>query len=38
MRSNRSFDTDTQRHCAAERGGEGSPRGAKPLRAGQLQR
>jgi hypothetical protein len=35
---NRSFDTDTQRHCAARRAGEHTPRGAIPLRAGQLQR
>jgi len=33
---NRSFDTDTQRHCAASRAGERTPRGAMPLRAGQL--
>jgi hypothetical protein len=26
MRSNRSFDTDTQRHCAARRAGERTPR------------
>jgi hypothetical protein len=37
-RSNRSFDADTQRHCAARRAGERTPRGAMPLRAGQLQR
>jgi hypothetical protein len=36
--SNRSFDTDTQRHCAAKRAGERTPRGAMPLRAGQLRR
>jgi hypothetical protein len=28
MRSNRSFDADTQRHCAAKRAGELTPRGA----------
>ena len=38
MRSNRSFDTDTQRHCAARRPGDRAPRGAMPLRAGQLRR
>lgn len=38
VRPNRSFDTDTQRHCAARRAGEPTPRGAIPLRAGQLQR
>ena len=38
LRSNRSFDTDTQRHCAASRVRELTPRGAMPLRAGQLQR
>jgi uncharacterized membrane protein YhaH (DUF805 family) len=32
--SNRSFDTDTQRHCAARRAGEHTSRGAMPLRAG----
>jgi hypothetical protein len=36
--TNRSFDTDTQRHCAAKRAGERTPRGAMPLRAGQLRR
>jgi len=36
--SNKSFDADTQRHCAAQRVGERTPRGAMPLRAGQLQR
>jgi hypothetical protein len=36
--SNRSFDADTQRHCAARRAGERMPRGAMPLRAGQLRR
>ena len=35
---NRSFDTDTQWHSAAKRVGERTPRGAMPLRAGQLQR
>lgn len=35
---NRSFDTDTQQHCAARRVGERTPCGATPLRAGQLQR
>jgi hypothetical protein len=34
--SNRSFVADTQRHCAAKRAGERTPRGAMPLRAGQL--
>jgi hypothetical protein len=34
LRSNRSFDTDAQRHCAATRAGERRPRGAMPLRAG----
>jgi hypothetical protein len=38
MRSNRSFDTDAQRHCAAKRAGEPTPCGAMPLRAGQFQR
>jgi hypothetical protein len=38
LRSNRSFDSDTQRHCAAKRAGERTPRGAMPLRAGQLRR
>jgi hypothetical protein len=36
--SNKSFDADTQRHCAAKRAGEHTPRGAMPLRAGQLRR
>ena len=36
--SNRSFDSDTQRHCAARRAGKRTPRGAMPLRAGQLRR
>src|SRR3954468_6437175 len=35
---NRSFDTDMQRHCAARRAGERTPRGAMPLRTGQLRR
>lgn len=38
LRPNRSFDTDTQRHCAASRAREHTSRGAMPLRAGQLQR
>jgi hypothetical protein len=38
MSSNRSFDTDTQQHCAARRPGDRAPRGAMPLRAGQLRR
>jgi hypothetical protein len=38
MRANKSFDPDTQQHCAARRAGERTPRGAKPLRAGQLRR
>jgi hypothetical protein len=36
--SNRSFDTDTQRHCAGSRARKHTSRGAMPLRAGQLQR
>jgi hypothetical protein len=36
--SNRSFDSDTQRHCAASRAREHTARGAMPLRAGQLRR
>ena len=36
--SNKSFDADTQRHCAARRVGERTPCGAMPLRAGQLRR
>jgi hypothetical protein len=36
--ANRSFDSDTQRHCTAKRAGERRPRGAMPLRAGQLRR
>ncbi len=38
MSSNTSFDTDTQLHCAAQRAGELTLRGAVPLRAGQHQR
>lgn len=38
MQANRSFDTDTHRHCAAKRAGERTPRGAMPVRAGQLRR
>jgi hypothetical protein len=38
MTPNRSFDTDTQRHCAARPAGERTPRGAMPLHAGQLRR
>src|SRR5688572_5710230 len=37
-RSNRSIDTDTQRHCAASRAREHTSRGAMPPRAGQLRR
>jgi hypothetical protein len=37
MRSNRSFDADTRRQCAAKRAGKRTPRGALPVRAGQLQ-
>jgi hypothetical protein len=37
MLSNRSFGADTQRHCAASRAGEHTPR-AMPLRVGQLRR
>ena len=36
--SNRSFDADTHRQGAAKRAGELTPRGALPVRAGQLQR
>jgi hypothetical protein len=36
--SNRSFDADTQRHCAARPAREHTSRGAMPLRAGQLRR
>ena len=35
---NRSFDSGTQRLCAAKRAGERTPRGAMPLRAGQFRR
>src|SRR4051812_11268602 len=38
MRSNKSFDTDTQRHCAARRAGERTTCGALPLCAAHLQR
>ena len=38
LRSNRSVDTDTQRHCAARRASKRTPCGAMPLRAGQLRR
>jgi hypothetical protein len=38
LRPNRSFDADTQRHCAARRVGERTLRGAMPLRASQLRR
>ena len=38
LRSNRSFDADTHRHCAARRTGELTPRGAMPVRTGQLRR
>jgi hypothetical protein len=36
--SNRSFDADTLRHCAAKRAGELTPRGPMPMADGQLQR
>jgi hypothetical protein len=36
--SNRSFDTDMHRHCAASRAREHTSRGATPVRAGQLRR
>lgn len=36
MRPDRSFDADTQRHCAVKRAGERTPRGAMPPSAGQL--
>jgi hypothetical protein len=36
--SNRSFDADTHRQGAAGRAGELTPRGALPVRAGQLRR
>jgi hypothetical protein len=35
--SNRSFDTDTQRHCAARRAGQHTLGSAMPLRAGLLE-
>jgi len=35
---NRSFDTDTHRQGAPQRAGELTPRGALPVRAGQLRR
>ena len=38
MPYNRSFDADTQRHCAARRRLTSTLRGAMPLRAGQLRR
>jgi hypothetical protein len=38
MSANKSFDTDTQRHCAASRAREHTSCGAMPLRAGQLRR
>jgi hypothetical protein len=38
LRSNRSFDSDTHRQGAARRAGELTPRGALPVRAGQLRR
>lgn len=38
VRPNRSFDTDTQGHCAERRAREHTLLGAMPLRAGQLQR
>lgn len=38
MPSNGAFDADTQRHCPPRRAGERTPRGAMPLRAGQLRR
>jgi hypothetical protein len=38
LRANRSFDADTQRHCAASRAREHTFRGAMQLRAGHLQR
>jgi hypothetical protein len=36
MMANTSFDADTQRHCAAKRARESTPRGAMPRYAGQL--
>jgi hypothetical protein len=38
VRSNRSFDANTLRHCAANRAGKHTRRGAMPLHAGQLRR
>jgi hypothetical protein len=38
MPSNRSFDTDTHRQGAARRADNPTPRGALPVRAGQLRR
>lgn len=38
MRPNMSLVPDTQRHCITRRAGERTPRGAMPLRAGQLRR
>ncbi|BBL58874.1 hypothetical protein MKFW12EY_24870 [Methylomonas koyamae] len=38
LRSNKTFDTDTRRQGAARLSGERMPRGALPVRAGQLQR
>jgi len=38
MQANRSFDADTQRHCAAKRAREHAPGGALPVRAGHVQR
>jgi hypothetical protein len=38
MTSNKSFDADTHRQGAARRAGELAPRGAPPVRAGQLRR
>lgn len=38
MSSNRLFDLDTHRHCAAKRAGERKARNAMPVRASQLRR
>lgn len=38
MPPKKSFDTDTQRNSATRRADKLTPRGAMPLRAGQLQR
>jgi len=38
MPYNRSFDTDTHRHCVAKRVDKPTPCGAAPARAGQLKR